>query len=831
MARESLLSYLEDFSRYSRNTCFLYDDGFRTWSYSYGQILGLVKAFEARLYCAGIGPEDKVLFWCENRPEWVVAFWSCLRRSAVVVPIDSQSSPEFVSRIHQVVSAKLLLIGEETQQLNLGIPVWTLQFEEGDWQAAMSPPIGTSSSASSIVEIVFTSGTTGTPKGVLISHRNVLANLGAVETEVEKYRRYIRWVSPLRFLNLLPLSHMFGQVASTFIPPMMGGVVAFQKGYNPRDIISLIRRQRISVLICVPKLLELLKDFVSREFPEMAQVAASESVSLIRRWWKYRRVHARFGFKFWAFAVGAAPLSRELEDFWSRLGFLTVQGYGLTETAPMVSVNHPFSARRGSLGKPIAGVEVKLAEDGEILIRGDNVTAGYYNAPEETAQAFQNGWFRTGDVGEIDREGRLYYRGRKKEMIVTPEGLNVFPEDVEEILNRVQGVKESAVVGVSTGGEERVHAAVILDPNWDPAEVQRAANDQLEDHQKIRTISLWPGNHLPRTEGTRKLKRAEIRARLQGQVGQVPSGDDANTVEKLLADMVGREPGRLQEQMKLGEDLGLTSLERVELLVALESRFNVSLDDQLFAQAREVGDLKQLVSNQQQARAVLEFPRWASTFWASLVRAVTTPILIVPLTRVFAWLQVLGKEHLSQINTPVLFAANHQSHLDLPVILSALPWRFRSRLAPAMSMEFFSAHFWPEKFPLRKRLRYHLEYYSSCLFFQGFPLPQRQLGARQTLRYMGELIEGGNSLLAFPQGVRSADAKPASFQPGVGLMAEFLKIPVIPVRIEGVERVLPPGAYWPRPGRVRVVFGLPMRFEGGEYDRFARELEAAVYRL
>lgn len=830
--RETLLSYLEDFSCHSRNTCFLYDDGFRTWSYSYPEILGFVKAFEARLHQAGIGPEDKVLFWCENRPEWVVAFWSCLKRSAVIVPIDSQSSPEFVSRIHQIVSAKLLLIGEETQQLKLGIPVWKLRFEEEDWETAMTSPISTSPLASSMVEIVFTSGTTGTPKGVLISHKNVLANLAAVEIEVEKYRRYISWVSPLRFLNLLPLSHMFGQVASTFIPPMMGAVVAFQKGYNPRDIISLIRRERISVLICVPKLLDLLRDFVSHEFPEVTQVAASESVSVFRRWWKYRRVHAHFGFKFWAFAVGAAPLPRELEDFWSRLGFLIVQGYGLTETAPMVSVNHPLSARRGSLGKPIAGIEVKLAADGEILIRGDNVTAGYYNAPEETEQAFRDGWFHTGDVGAIDAEGRLYYRGRKKEMIVTPEGFNVFPEDVEKILNCIKGVRESAVVGVSTGGEERVHAAVILDPNRDLVEVQRAANEQLEDHQKIRIISLWPGNQFPRTEGTRKLKRAEILARLQGQASQVSSSGDANAVEKLLADMVGGEPGELQEQTKLGEDLGLSSLERVELLLNLENRFNVSLDDHLFAQAREVADLKRLVSKQQQAaRAVLEFPRWASSFGASLVRAVTTLILIVPLTRVFAWLQVQGKEHLSQINTPVLFAANHQSHLDVPVILSALPWGSRFRLAPAMSMEFFSAHFWPEKFPLRKRLRDHLEYYSACLFLQGFPLPQRQLGARQTMRYMGELIEGGNSLLAFPQGVRSTGASPAPFQPGVGLMATFLKIPIVPVRIEGIERLLPPGAYWPRPGRVRVAFGPPMRFEGSEYGRFAKELEDAVYGL
>ena len=830
MPRETLLSYLEDFPRYERNTCFLYDDGFRTWRYSYRQMLGFIESFEARLQAEGIGPQDKVLFWSENRPEWIAAFWGCLKRGAIVVPIDSRSSPEFVSRVQQIVAAKLLLVGEETEHLQLNIPVWELRFEVGDWESTM-PSISTPQSESSVMEIVFTSGTTGTPKGVMISHKNILANLTAVEREVKKYRRYIRWVSPLRFFNLLPLSHLFGQVVSTFIPPMLGGLGAFQKGYNPRDMIALIRRERISVLICVPKLLDVLKEYVIREFPEVEKAGASESWSPLRRWWRFRRIHARFGFKFWAFTVGAAPLPRELEDFWSRLGFLIVQGYGLTETAPLVSVNHPFNARRGSLGKPVGGIEVMLAEDGEILIRGDNVTSGYYNAPEETAQAFQEGWFRTGDVGEMDTEGRLYYRGRKKEMIVTPEGLNVFPEDVEGILNGMEGVRESAVVGISAAGEERVHAAVILDPGMDLVQVQRTANERLEEHQKIRSISLWPEAEFPRTEGTAKLKRTEIRVRLQGQTSGMPSAGPTQTVEKLLADLAGREPDGLQERMKLDEDLGLSSLERVELLVALENRFNVSLDDQQFAQAREVADLKQLVSEQQQTRVLLEFPRWASTLGAALVRAAATVSLIVPLTRLFAWIEVQGKEHLSGVSTPVLFAANHQSHLDVPAILCALPWRFRFRLAVAMSMEFFSAHFWPARFPWRKKLRYHLEYYSACLFFQGFPLPQHQLGVRHTLRYMGELLEGGSSLLLFPQGARSTAASPVPFQAGVGLMADFLKIPVVPVRIDGIERVFPVGAYWPRAGRVRVSFGAPVRVEGSDYARFAKELEGIVNRL
>ena len=161
-----------------------------------------------------------------------------------------------------------------------------------------------------------------------------------------------------------------------------------------------------------------------------------------------------FGLKFWGFVVGAAPLDAELEAFWGELGFAVIQGYGLTETAPIVTLNHPFGTKRGSVGKAIAGVEMKIAQDGEILVRGENVTSGYFNAAGETARAFEDGWFHTGDIGEVAPDGQLFIRGRKKEMIVTPEGLNVFPEDVERVLNHLPGVRDSAVVGITAGGQE-----------------------------------------------------------------------------------------------------------------------------------------------------------------------------------------------------------------------------------------------------------------------------------------------------------------------------------------------------------------------------------------
>ena len=443
-------------------------------------------------------------------------------------------------------------------------------------------------------EIIFTSGATAEPKGVVLTHKNILANIVPIEREMAKYRKYTRPFRPIRFLNLLPLSHMFGQAMATFVPPMLPGLVVFTRSYAPDDIVRQIRERRISVLVCVPKILEVLRDYIIRVAPEAAEPPPA-GMHWARRWWHYRRIHRMFGFKFWAMVVGAAPLDPELEAFWGRLGFLVVQGYGLTETAPIVTLNHPFHAKRGAVGKPIAGVEIKIAEDGEILVRGDNVTTGYYNAPEETRAAFQDGWFHTGDIGELDAEGRLLIRGRKKEMIVTPEGLNVFPEDVERALNEQPGVQDSAVVGAPVAGStaERVQAVLLLAPGSDPDVVIRNANLRLADHQKIRAAAVWPGTELPRTEGTRKLKRRELRQWLVGQDSPAGPSPVGPTFRSGVRDVLARfAPGRTIESTTTIDELGLSSLERVELMMALEEAFQITVDEGAFTAAATVADLE-----------------------------------------------------------------------------------------------------------------------------------------------------------------------------------------------------------------------------------------------
>jgi long-chain acyl-CoA synthetase len=839
VARDTLLDFFEDLVR-ADGPFLVHDDGYRERRFTYGEVGRAARAFAARLHEAGLRKTDTVVFFSENRPEWIVAFWGCLLRGILVVPIDYRSAPDFLARVTRIVKAKVVLVGHDVPPVggDLGPSAVVWNMSTIDWEATARPLDPVAIARDDTAEIIFTSGATAEPKGVVITHRNVLANIVPVEREVLKYRTWGKPFFPLRFLNLLPLSHMFGQAMATFIPPMLPGVVIFMRGYNPVEIVAQIKSHRVSVLVSVPKIIDVLREHVLRLAPEVATPGPKQHFA--KRWWRYRRIHRLFGLKFWSFVVGAAPLEPELEAFWGELGFAVIQGYGLTETAPIVTLNHPFGTKRGSVGKAIAGVEVKIADDGEILVRGENVTKGYFNAEAETAKVFEDGWFHTGDIGEVGPGGQLFIKGRKKEMIVTAEGLNVFPEDVERVLNRLPGVKDSAVVALTEGGasrhgSERVGAVLVLEAGADVDAVVRDANAQLGDHQRIRRALAWPEPDLPRTEGTRKLKRGAIRDWAQHAIaGHAPPIAHAGTDR--LAALIAKYAGRAD--LAAGttlEELGLSSLERVELMVALEDTFQTRIDEGAFAGARDVAQLRALVerpsTSDTPVSEPVDFPTWNRTWPARLVRRVNLPTWILPLARVFAWIRVDGLEHVRDLKRPVMFAANHQSHMDAPVVLAALPGRVRYRVAIAMAKEFFKAHFFPEQFGRRAWFTNSLNYYLAALVFNAFPLPQREAGARQTLRYIGEVLEGGDSVLIFPEGRRSPTGDVDEFRPGIGMIAARLNVPVVPVRIEGLDKVLPPGWRMAKPGRVRVAFGAPLTLQGEDYEALARRVEDAVRAL
>ena len=595
MKRDTLLDYFDE--RVRGDTEFLvHDDGYRVRRHSYDEVRRAAAAFAARLAGAGIGAGDAVLFWGENRPEWIVGFWGCLLRGAVVVPIDYRASPAFLESIARRVDARLLLVGDDVAPAGLdGVETWRfadLRAPAAD--AGAPPPAPHAPAPGDTAEIVFTSGATSGAQGRrhhpperARQHRPGRAR-GA---RVPPLRASLP--APALPRPAAPEPHVRAGPGHVH-PPDAARHVRVHEGVQPAGH----RAAGSHPAHLGPRLRA--EDPRRAEGPREAGRpgdgrAAPEGLGVAHRWWRYRRVHRLFGLKFWCFIVGAAPLDPDLEAFWQRLGFLVVQGYGLTETAPIVTLNHPFRTRRGSVGKPIAGMQVRIADDGEILVKGDNVTTGYFGAGAKDDAAFEDGWFHTGDLGALDDTGRLQVHGRKKEMIVTAEGLNVFPEDVERVVDAVPGVEESAVVGLTRDGSERVYAVAVLAPDTSPGEVARAANRRLADHQKVRDVLVWPGARLPRTEGTRKLMRRAVKT--WAEEGGAPAAPAAAGGERSVSSILARIAGSAVDGGTRLDELGLSSLERVELLMTLESELDVAVDERGVAGAATVADLERLVTS------------------------------------------------------------------------------------------------------------------------------------------------------------------------------------------------------------------------------------------
>jgi long-chain acyl-CoA synthetase len=631
---QTLLEILTEMHQLSGREALRFCDGFRTWKLTYGELYGCIGACVAYLDCQSFHKGDRVVIWGENRPGWVTVFWACVARGIQVVPVDYRSSPELLGRIHREVQARLLVTGDLVESSAFGVAqvsfteIETLPIQRDFALSEISPE--------DVVEIVYTSGTTGEPMGVVHRHKNICANLNPIQSEMHKYEKLARPFQPVRILDTLPLSHLFGQSLGLFTPPLLGGAVVFMTELHAGAILETIRRERVSVLVSVPKLLVNLQHEIERRLhPPDVQARRKGIPGIIERWWRYRKVHASLGFKFWAVIVGGAEVNADVEAFWTRLGFLVIQGYGLTETSPVVALNHPFNARRGSIGKPLPGQEVKIAPDGEILVRGASVIEEYMGARANEQGRLENGWLHTGDIGEIDAEGRLYYKGRKKEMIVTAEGLNVYPQDVEAVLNALPQVRDSAVVALRKGGEELVHAVLILrDPSAEPAALIANANRGLESHQRIRSWSMWPEEDFPRTPSTMKVKRGEV-ARRMVQGGAGASGDG---IESIVARLRGGEA-------QAGDELNISSLERVELLSEIENHYGVEVDEGRFADVSTIGDLKNLLREQggqrsDQARILL--PRWSRRLPANTLRWLALEALILPFFRILARFHVEG---------------------------------------------------------------------------------------------------------------------------------------------------------------------------------------------
>ncbi len=844
--RETLLSLLEDCAGRGAETALAHRAGLRVVRWSYARLARAAHQTARWLEALGVDTGDRVLIWAENSPEWVAAFFGCLLRGAIAVPLDAQSAPDFVARVERQVEAKLLLHGDVAVDRGAAeLPKLRL--------AELSQLIAPQSAApyhapdvrpDDIVEIIYTSGTTAEPKGVVLTHRNLLANLAPLEREIGKYRKWLRLVHPLRLLNLVPLSHVFGQFMGMFVPQLLGAEVFLQEDLRPRELVDAVRRGRINCVVAVPRLLDTLREAFEREWAARGRaekcaraLAASADWSWLRRWWAFRSVHRRLGWCCWAFVVGGAPLPAETEVFWRRLGFAVVQGYGMTETAALVSVNHPFKQARGSIGQQLPQQEVRLDEHGEIMVRGANVSPGYWRAGRVEPLKSEDGWLRTGDVGARDAEGRLYFKGRKKETIVTAAGLNVYPEDLEAALARQPEVRACVVVGVEgTKGAEPCAVLVLRDEQADPESVTRRANETLAPFQQMRRWFVWPAPDFPRTP-TQKVRRHEVAAAVRAHLSAPSARGEggADELAKVIAQIAGAgSAARLDPAADLTTALKLDSLGRVELLSALEERFQIDIDEAAFTDATTLGEVAQLLRTGAPAAPPVRYPRtaWAQRFPFTWVRLALFYLLMLPLTRLLCPARVRGREHLRSGRAPALFVANHVSMVDQSVILAALPGRFSRRMAIAMDGELLRSWRYPSAeigWFTRQRLR--VQYALVVALFNVFPLPQHS-GFRQSFAFAGEAMDHGYSVLVFPEGKRTEDGRLNPFRAGTGLLAANLRAPVVPIRLDGLFALKRRGRHTARPGEVSVTMGAPLRFAAdADPAHITKELEHRVAAL
>lgn len=521
-----------------------HDDG-TTSGWSYRELERRSRLAAWRLRSRGLQPGDRLLTWSPSAPELAAVYFGAMRAGIIIVPLDMRMAPDAMRRIAERSQAKQLVIGTgrdapDPAEADLDrLPTTTIDdlcADPGagipdDWearQAAWPRPV-----PDDVYLLIYTSGTTGTPKGVTLAHSNTIAGIDGFQTIIPGIE--------YRIVSLLPMSHLFEQAIGLYLTLDLGADILYVRSRNPRVIFDAIRAHRTTAMIMVPQYLDLFWAGLTREVERLGQQATFDRARRIARRlpypirrWMFRRIHEQLGGEFRLFVSAGAFLPPSVQQGWEDVGIVILQGYGSTETGSGVCNtwhDHP----QGTVGYPLPNVEMRIAEDGEILFRGPTVTRGYWEDPEATAAAFtEDGFYRTGDLGHLDARGRLVLHGRKKDIIVLPNGFNVFPEDVENAL-RVAGIRDSVALETEPG---RIEAIVLAPSPLDRvqdggtagavggafgrdsdleavrAEVDaavRQANAQLAAHARVAAWRFWPDTDFPRTH-TLKVKRDQVRA-------------------------------------------------------------------------------------------------------------------------------------------------------------------------------------------------------------------------------------------------------------------------------------------------------------------------------
>lgn len=801
---------LQSARRYAQAPALTMKVGYRTVSWTYHDLAEQAKAVAVWLRKQGVQRGDKVLLMAPNSPHWVAVYWGTLLNGSVIVPLNVQMLPATIERIAHQTEAKVFFkirrLEVTPQMVSPNAVIEDLESLD-DVLRTINPHDFKLEvlHQDDLMQIMYTSGTTGDPKGVMLTHRNVAV-------VIEELVRVLE-LKPMAetLLSILPLSHIFEQVIGMILPLCLGEHVVYAHAQSA--LLSLMRKYRVTKMAAVPEFLHIFMARLEGEFDARGKHQLFERLQKIARrvnrtWFSrllFYPVIKKFGGRLNAIASGGAPLDPELEAKWEALGIMVMQGYGMTEGAPVITTNTFRERRLGSVGKAMSYVELKISEGGEILVRGENIFKGYYLNPEVTAKSFDGqGFFKTGDMGELDEDGYLFLKGRKKYMILASGGQNVFPEDIENVLNALPGVADSCVYGNEVApGVTEIVAVCLLKPEADEIDaLVEQANRQLASYQQITSWHVWPEFDFPRS-ATRKVKKEDVKRAIAAGSSAHEQHDGSSTVtpiHKIVAQVTGMPLQRVTDSALLVKDLKLDSLTRVELVARLEEDLNKTVAEQLIDQKTTVADLVTLVQRAQPPAPKRELARWPRSWWARSIRPVLQYGAIL-LMRPFIKVKIHGRSHLQKLKGPVIFMPNHVSLLDGLLVAQALPFTWRQRMSFAAGEDVLYGE-------------YSLFAKLAELVFNTFPLPRTEGGDIQFgLSNIGQMLDNNYSVVLFPEGKLSPNGNLQDLKDGAGLIAAIMRVPVVPIKLKGVVELVKYDKLIPsKCGTIEVHIGEPLYF-------------------
>lgn len=819
--------------------------------YSYKKLYQISQSVAFSLQNLEIRKGDKVIIFLENRPEWVTAYFGILFAGAIAVPLDTQSSKEDLEYFLQNSGSKIIFTSEQFITLfsEISSSAKIITINEKMFLAKSPTIVETKISPHDIASILYTSGTTGKPKGVMLSHANFYTNFRSID-------KLNILPKKINLLSILPLHHSFPFLITLIIPLFSRGLITYITSLRSEAILATMREIDATVLVGVPELYSVLQKNIVNEIKNIPFLLKAPIWGGIGLLWLLRKttsinltklllakIHRAFGKHLKYLVSGGATLDAKTARFFMKLGFTILDGYGLTETAPVVTLNVHKQQKIDSVGMAIPDVKIKIVKPdengiGEVAISGPNVMLGYYKKAKETSNALKDNWFYSGDLGYLDKDGYLYLAGRKAELIVLRSGKNVSPENVEAHYGKNPFSKEICVLAI----KGKLMAVIVPDLDYfrkmGEVNVYEALRWNLENLSKSypaykRIMGFVIANEeLPRTR-LGKLKRFAVKEKYLNEllgkktertVKEIPLSD---ADIKLIASKTGKEviailqaTTGLKREIQLTDhlemDLGFDSLQRIELTAQLEKEFRIKIPNELMARVftvRELilccdqvlaeygvrerisvkhgkvsvwGDILTIALDKNLMTKINLQPRLPGRVWQTLVF-----VFIRIIFKIFWRLKSVGEENLPD-DKPFILCANHNSYLDGVVIGATIPPRLKHSI-----------------FFLGVRQYFELPIIRNIVKSLGIIPIDPAVNLISAMQASAYVLRNNKVVCVFPEGERSIDGKVKIFRKGVGILAKELNIDVVAAYIHGTFEVWPRGQRFPRLKPIKVIFGKP----------------------